>query len=154
MTFHALRGLGDDSTDLSLSQLSQVLGTSDTGTTFNADSSVNAPDSSNITAGVNQDLSNLAIQNALTPLGTGAPTGSASTGFNWGTFLSSLIGAGAATTTSVLNSGSTTAQVQAQSAAQIAAAQASAAQSSTLMTLGLVGVAGVVLVMIFSGGKR
>jgi hypothetical protein len=83
------------------------------------------------------------------------PTGSASTGFNWGVF-GSLFGVAAADTTKVLTSSNTTAQVQAQTAAQIAASQAAAvsssASSSTMMYLGIAAVAGVLLVSVMKKG--
>lgn len=143
MMFHGMKGLGDDGdgSDISLTPGTPV---------DQPISSVSVTTSPYDTTAVNNAVNN---SNAINSGGVSIPSGNASTGFNWGGLLSSLIGTGGAVASNVLTSGNTTAQVQAQSAAQIAAAQASAASSSTFMTLGLIG-GGVVLLMLLMKGKR
>lgn len=63
----------DSGDQLSLAQLAQVLGTSPTGTTYNADSS--AVQSAGTTAGVNQAIQSIQTPTSATPTGTSIPCG-------------------------------------------------------------------------------
>jgi len=149
MMFHGMRGLGQDDSGSTFDPTQGYDPATGETTSIGIDNSTmpSLPAGATVTTGLYSPSSASGDVSSL-------PTGSASSGFNWGILASiipSLAQTAGATTASVLNAGQTTQQVQAASAAQIAASQASAASSSSFMVIGIAAIAAIGLIMAMKG---